>query len=260
VRVPRAKASVLDEPLVAAPRARPTLEELFAPPSAHRAPELPPVSASPVLELPKISYPEFTPLEAPAAERPSSAARARRPLHLVGAVVLLAAGGYASTMVFSFGRTDGGFTAASTMADRPIVPVRSSSQPVASPAATPPAKSLAAKSPAGPAPVARPAPRPVPTAAPSSPAATRSADNTPLPPASSGFAPALEPRAIVAPPKPAAPPVAADSTTIAPPAIDMDVAAPTLQGAESLATPPRQKSDSAMKKILRALNGGKTLP
>jgi hypothetical protein len=35
----------------------------------------------------------------------------------------------------------------------------------------------------------------------------------------------------------------------------MHVAAPLLPGAESLAVPPRQKGDSAMKKILRAVSG-----
>jgi hypothetical protein len=40
----------------------------------------------------------------------------------------------------------------------------------------------------------------------------------------------------------------------------MEVATPTLQSADSLAAPPRQQGDSAMKKILRALNGGKALP
>jgi hypothetical protein len=65
---------------------------------------------------------------------------------------------------------------------------------------------------------------------------------------------------MVASPKPAAQPVAADSTAITAPAIDMQVALPTVQDAESLATPLRQKGDSGMKKILRALNGGKALP
>jgi hypothetical protein len=82
-----------------------------------------------------------------------------------------------------------------------------------------------------------------------------------LPPASSGFAPALEPRAIVATPPKAAlkPDGGADSSAIAP-AIDMQVIAPELQGAESLAGPPRQKGDSTMKRILRALSGKKDLP
>ena len=256
VRVPPAKAPVLEERLVQAPRSRPTLEELFAPPVPHRAPELPPVSPSPVLELPKISYPEFTLAEDPVAAGPSSATRSRRPLRLAGAVILLAAGGYASTMVFPFGRTDGGFTAASTMADRPIVPARTSAPPVASPPATPTATSPSAPR----SPAASPAPKRVAAAMPSSAPAVRAADKTPLPPASSGFAPALEPRAMVAAPKPAAQPVAADSTAITAPEIDMQVALPALQDPDSLAAPPRQKGDSAMKRILRAVNGGKALP
>jgi len=83
-----------------------------------------------------------------------------------------------------------------------------------------------------------------------------------MPPASSGFAPALEPRAIVAAPakgaegKPAAP--AADSVApFAPAPIEMDLAVPALPGSESLVSSPRQKGDSAMKKILRAVSGGK---
>jgi len=273
VRVPPVKAPVLEERLVEPPRPRPTLEELFAPPTTQRPPALPSVSASPVLELPKISYPEFTPAEPPVAERSSGGARARRPLHLAGAVILLAAGGYVSTMVFPFGRSDGGFSAASTMADRPIVPARASAPRASAGAATPVAPRTASPStpvarPPAPSPatgpVARP-PAPSPATGPAAVAPSRAqaalpADDTPLPPASSGFAPALEPRAMVASPEPAPKPDAADSTAVAAPAIDMDVAAPTLQAADSLAGPPRQKGDSAMKKILRALNGGKALP
>src|SRR5262249_51535593 len=84
------------------------------------------------------------------------------------------------------------------------------------------------------------------------------ADSTPLPPASSGFARALDPRAIVTTPPPAATSGAAtDSMADAAPAIDMQVAMPAIQGGDSVAV-PRQKNDSTMKKILRALNGGKT--
>jgi len=35
---------------------------------------------------------------------------------------------------------------------------------------------------------------------------------------------------------------------------------PTLSGAESLTDAPRAQGDSAMKKILRAVNGGKDIP
>lgn len=49
---------------------------------------------------------------------------------------------------------------------------------------------------------------------------------------------------------------AADSSAVAPPAIDTKVAAPVLPSAV-LVGGTRQKGDSAMKKILRAVSGGK---
>ena len=225
----------IEEPIRDTPRSGLAVEELFAPP-APRGPSLPPVSASPVLELPKISYPEFTPAEPPVAERSPGGSRTRRSVHLLGAVVLLAAGGYASTMVFSFGRSDGELDAASTLAERPVVPVRTTAPSPGAPS-TPAGTSLVGSSLAG------------------SPA---SAPAGPLPPASSGFAPALESRAIVnVPLKPAPKPDAAiDSSAIAP-AIDMQVTLPELQDAESLGTSPRQKGDSAMRRILRAVSGKK---
>jgi hypothetical protein len=254
----------IEEPIRDTPRSRLAVEELFAPPPP-RAPSLPPVSASPVLELPTISYPEFTPAEPPVAERSSGGSSARRTLHLVGAVLLLAAGGYASTTMFSFGRSDDGFAGASTMADRAVVPAGTTAPtPEAAPAparvdtraATIP--SIPAREPRASSPTAPP--RAAGTLA--GPAQARSsgpaAAEGPLPPASSGFAPALESRAIVnVPLKPAPKPDAVtDSSTIAP-AIDMQVTVPELQGAESLAAPLRQKGDSAMKRILRAVSGKK---
>jgi hypothetical protein len=252
----------IEEPVREIPRGRLGVEELFAPP-APRPAALPPISASPVLELPQISYPEITPLDPPVAERSPTGSRGKRAFHLIGAVMLLAAGGYASTTVFSFGRPDGGFSAAATMADRPIVPVRTPATASAGPSSTRAARGMAPVAPSSPA-----AGRVVPSAslspkASSSTAASSSAGSpalsggqTPLPPASSGFAPALEPRAIVAaPPKPAPQSDAAPDSTAIAPAIDMQVIAPELQGAESLAGPPRQKSDSAMKRILRAVSG-----
>jgi hypothetical protein len=252
----------IEEPVRDGPGSRLPVEELFAPPAPRAA--LPPVSASPVLELPRITYPEITPVDPPVAERASSGSRARRTLHLAGALVLLAAGGYASTTVFSFGRPDGGFNAASTMADRPVVPVRAASP---SSAAEPTA---ARHQPAPATPTAAPSraesPRTSSLRTQSAPAAgalsgSPSATDAPLPPASSGFAPALEPRAIVtAPPKPAPSSDALpDSSTIVPP-IDMQVTAPDLQAAESLAGPPRQNGDSAMKRILKAVSGRKGAP
>jgi hypothetical protein len=250
----------LEEPIRDAPRARLPFEGLFAPP-APRTPALPPVSASPVLELPKISYPEFTPAEPPVAERASSGSRAKRTTHLLGAVILLAVGGYASTMVFSFGRSDSGFSAASTMADRPVVPGHASATPPGTVApSSPKGVRPANPSPKGAQPA--PSPSPKPAAAPSAPSYGSTAGQAPLPPASSGFAPALEPRAIVATaPKLASKSDAAtDSSATLAPAIDMQVAAPDLQGADSLVGAPRQKGDSAMKRILRAVSGRKDAP
>ena len=91
------------------------------------------------------------------------------------------------------------------------------------------------------------------------PAASVRADSAPLPPASSGFARALEPRAIVTTPAKATSGAATDSLADSAPAIDMQVAMPALPGEDSIAA-PRQKNDSTMKKILRALNGGKAAP
>jgi hypothetical protein len=255
----------IEEPIRDTPRSRLAVEELFAPP-APRGPALPPVSASPVLELPKISYPEFTPAEPPVAERSPGGSRTRRSVHLLGAVLLLAAGGYASTMVFSFGRSDGELNAASTLAERPVVPVRTTAPSPAGAPAPARVETRAATTSSTP---ARPEPRVSSPGAPSTRAGTSlvgsslagspaSAAAGPLPPASSGFAPALESRAIVnVPLKPAPKPDAAiDSSAIAP-AIDMQVTLPELQDAESLATSPRQKGDSAMKRILRAVSGKK---
>jgi hypothetical protein len=84
--------------------------------------------------------------------------------------------------------------------------------------------------------------------------------DAPLPPASSGFAPALEPRAIVSPPLRPAKASATDSLPTAAPSIDMDVAVPALAGADSLTGTQRRDGDSAIKKILRAVSGGKDLP
>jgi hypothetical protein len=255
----------LEERIRDASRSRLAVEELFAPP-ASRAPSLPLVSASPVLELPKISYPEITPAEPPVAERSSGGSRARRSLHLAGAVLLLAAGGYASTTVFSFGRSDGGFNAASTIADRPVVPV-STTAPSAEAAPAPPGVEARAAATA-PAPARHEPPHalsPKASTAVGTPligsSLAGSAAEGPLAPGSSGFAPALESRAIVnVPLKPTPKPdPVTDSSAIAP-AIDMQVTVPEVQTADSLAPAPRQKNDSAMKRILRAVSGTKDAP
>lgn len=250
----------IEEPVRDGPRSRLAVEELFAPPAPRAAP---PVSASPVLELPTITYPEITPVDPPVAERESGGSRTRRTVHLAGALLLLAAGGYASTAVFSFGRADSGFNAASTMADRPVVPVRA--MPPSSAAEPTAARRQAPVTPTS-APIRAESPRTSSPKTPSAPAAgslsgSPSATDAPLPPASSGFAPALEPRAIVTAPLKPAPRSDAlpDSSTLAP-AIDMQVTAPDLQAAESLAGLPRQNGDSAMKRILKAVSGRKAAP
>src|SRR5207245_66345 len=141
---------------------------------------LPPVMASPALDLPKISYPEFTPAEEPVAETASVAQRRRRPLHLGGAVIVLVLGAYAARSAFS--------------------------------------------------------------------------------PARAGCPPALEPRArgSAPAPRPAASVPAADSVhPIAPAPVDVDLSVPLLPGSEPLVTGPAQRGDSAMKRILKAVAGGK---
>ena len=204
-------------------------DELNGGPAAARA-SVPPAVASPVLQFPAIVYPEITPADPPVAEPVTEAARSRRPLHLAGAVVVLALGGYG---MMSFAPSRGAAAAVPAVADRPaMLP-----QPV-EPAAAP-----ADDTPAAPA-----TSRPV----------------TMTQPASSGFAPALEPRAIVSPSTASAAatpvlPVARDSS-LAPAPIDLELEVPVIAGAESLMTTPKSRSDSAMKRILRAVNGGKDLP
>jgi hypothetical protein len=253
-------------------------------------PALPPVSSSPVLELPRITYPEFTPLEEPTAARSNTSGR-RRALHLAGAVVLLALGGYASTALLSLGRSDDRFVAASTLTEPPAgslaprpSPAQSSAAtaaatppsvptPTSTAAAAPTSKPAAPSAPkAGDAPAVKVAIAPVSnpgaasTSRPGAPAPSASpAPQAPLPPVSSGFARALDPRAIVSAPAQLAAPkpsdAAADSTLAAPPpTINTKVAAPVLPGSDALTPATRQKSDSAMKKILRAVSGGKGTP
>jgi len=210
-----------------------------------------PVKAWPVMapavreapELPTISYPEITPAEEPVAKRGSSS-RGRRPLQVAVAVLVLAAGGYLAMSFYSpvrgsHVRGDASAPAAA-VADRPALPED-----------TPP---------------------PAPSAVTTRPSPDLPVVVTPTAPASSGFAAALEPRAIASGPPPNLPaqpgaaqqPPAtstADSTTpsapIAPPPAQMQIDVPALPGTESLVAAPRSKSDSAMKRILRAVTGGK---
>jgi hypothetical protein len=191
-------------------------------------------------ELPTISYPEFTPAVEPVAEQASSS-RGHRPLQVAVAVLVLAAGGYLARSFYSpvRGSHAGGDASPTTaVADRPALPKESTS--------------------------------PVPTAVTTKPSPARPAVITPTAPASSGFAAALEPRAIASGPAPILPvnaatqlpPAvsAADSTavaaSIAPAPAEMQIDVPALPGGDSIVTQPRSKSDSAMKRILRAVNGG----
>ncbi len=202
-------------------------------------PVMPAVQPAP--ELPTISYPEFTPAEEPVAERAGSS-RGHRPLQVAVALLVLAAGGYLARSFYSpvRGSVDSPSTPAAAVADRPALPDD--------------------------------APPPAPSAVTTKRSATRPAVVTPPAPASSGFAAALEPRAIATGPAPvlpanaaAAEPSSAASTTdsngvtgpIAPAPAEMQMDVPALPGGDSLVAQPRSKSDSAMKRILRAVSGGK---
>jgi hypothetical protein len=193
-------------------------------------------------ELPTISYPEITPAQEPVAERASSS-RGHRRLQVAVAVLVLAAGGYLARSFYSPVRGShvgvASSAPAAAVADRPSLPENT--------------------------------PAPIPTAVTTKPSPDRPAVVTPTAPASSGFAAALEPRAIASGPPPILPahpgaaeasPAAstADSTAVAPIApapVEMPMDVPALPGGDSLVAQPRTKGDSAMKKILRAVNGGK---
>jgi len=199
----------------------------------------PQFGAAPVLDLPKISYPEFTPTEEPVAER-ASTTRGRRPLRLVGAIVVLVAGAYAARTAYS----PTADTPMPAVADRPALPP---AEPKSS------ARAVSRAAPARPAPAAlhTEGARPKTTTPPPAIAA----------PASSGFAAALQSRAIVSGPAPApaasAPAVSDSVAPIAPQPIELDVSVPSLASSESLVPTPRQRGDSAMKRILKAVGGGK---
>jgi len=155
---------------------------------------------------------------------------------------VLVAGAYAARLAYSPPRADGAApeSPAPMVADRPVLPQaepRSATRAVAR----------------GTLPPSRPAPAvPRTEGVPSKPTA---------PPASSGFAAALQSRAIVSGPAPAAAtsaPAASDSVTpVAPLAIELDVSVPSLASSESLVTTPGPHGDSTMKRILKAVAGGK---
>jgi hypothetical protein len=198
---------------------------------------LPSVSPSPVLELPRISYPQFAPADPPVAESASGARPRRRLLNGAVALLVLAGGGYAASVVLSPAHGDAATTAPATMGS--------------------PASRTAGS--ADIAPETDNASRPTPAAEHAPPSSASSAD-TQLPPASSGFAPALDPRAIVSAPLKPAKSGAVDSLPAAAPSIEMDVSVPALADADSLAGTQPREGDSAIKKILRAVNGGRELP
>jgi hypothetical protein len=186
---------------------------------------------------PKISYPEITPAEELVVEEPARAPRSFRPLQLAVAAVVLAAGAYGMMSAFGPSRGHAAPASAPAVADRPALPK------VESQAATPAAATPAAATPAA-------APTGTPVAVPQ--------------PATSGFAPALEPRAIVSSPsrvaadKPSGTTAASVDSSIAPAPVKVDLAVPSLPGADSLVAAPRQRGDSgAIKRILRAVSGGK---
>jgi hypothetical protein len=212
-----------------------------------------PELTDPEITDPDITYPEFARAVATAPGRATSRRRSRRPLHLAGAAALVALGVYALMSAFSPSR--GEAASARKIADRPAMPRADSvdsdaQQPdaprmdatrLSSEAATPPAAALAKA--AGPAPRARP-PAPI--------AMTE--------PASSGFAPALESRAIVSTAPATVRVDTPGDSTIAPAPAAVDLAVPALPGVESLVATPHPQGDSALKRILRAVNGGKDAP
>lgn len=209
-----------------------------------------PVTPSPVLGLPVIAYPQITPVEEPVAEprgeSRGEAGRNRRPLHLAGLAIVLILGAYAMASALSASR--GAATAAAT-ADRRSAP-RADSQPPSFVGGPPKA----------------PESRPAISIAPSAPASVALAPIALTRPASSGFAPALDARAIVS--TPTAPAASAPSgvaaidgaPSITPAPAAVDLALPSLPTTESLVGTSRPQGDSAMKRILRAVNGGRDLP
>lgn len=235
---------VADAPAVAMPPKLAALRTFEPRPPETHADAVANVEA---LGLPAISYPEITPAEEPVAER-TGTGRGRRSVQVAIAALVLTAGGYLAKSFYSPVRTDEPSPAA-VEADRPELPQDQAAPP----------------------------PQQAPDPAPSRPAgvATRSAlpakPAAPPAPASSGFAAALEPRAMVSgtPPNlpanagvstaPAAP--KADSTPspalIAPAPADIRIDVPALPGGVPAVGTPGGKTDSAMKRILRAVNGGK---
>jgi hypothetical protein len=226
----------------------PAGQPIEAPP-ARRAPEPAPVAApaatetastaiataSPVLQLPKISYPAGAPAGAPAPEpTPKPGGAPRRPLHLATLALVLAAGGYPVVSAFAPAPSAQGPMRASVV-ERPVLP-----RPAAARIDSTSAGSV-------PPPATRPA--------------VRRTDPRSMPPASSGFAPALEARAIASGPMPtrdstpAAPALAPAPRAELESAPAVDVALPDL-GTDSISVVARQRDSTHLRQILRAVGSG----
>lgn len=189
-------------------------------------------TASPVLQLPKISYPAVAPAGEPAPEpTPKTGGAPRRPLHLATLALVLAAGGYPVVSAFSPAPSAQGPMQASVV-ERPVLP-----RPAA-------ARIDSTSAGSAPPPAARPA--------------VARTDPRPMPPASSGFAPALEARAIASGPMPtrdstpAAPALAPAPQAELESAPAVDVALPDL-GTDSISAVARQRDSTHLRQILRAL-------
>lgn len=229
---------------VEVPAARRTPEPM---PAAAPEPEVesaPVATASPVLQLPKISYPEVARAEEPApapAAKPGGAPR--RPLHLAALAVVLAIGGYTVVSAFSPAPPDGSPIPVA-VAERPAMPHTDTAR-------SDPVRTVS---------MATEAPRPV----------ARRVPPGPMPPASSGFAAALEARAIASgppptrdstPAPPAAPALAPAPETKLEIAPTVDVSLPEISGADSLSVVARQRDSAHLRQILRAVNPpGATAP
>jgi len=220
---------------IAAPDAAPSVATVI-----REEPEIVPAAAataSPVLQLPKISYPEVAPAQEP-PPAPAAASRSegapRRPLHLAALALVVAAGGYVVLSAFSPAPSEDAHVPA-TVAERPAMP-----QPAAVRI-----DSMSARSAPG-------------TSA--RPAAQQTAPR-PMPPASSGFAPALEARAIASGPMPSRDSAPAAPALAPAPQADLgsapaiDVTLPDL-GTDSLSLVARQRDSAHLKQILRAVSPG----
>ena len=203
-------------------------------------------------ELQSISYPEITPADEPVPER-AGTSRGRRPLQVAVAVLVLAAGGYLAKSFYSPVRGNGSVPAAARV-DRPALPGDGATPSTAAQAAAP-AETTTGSVTRSPSAVITPLSGPAAAVAPPAPA-------------SSGFAAALEPRAMASGPAPKLPNAGAgvtsaastrDSTVIpapiapAPDQMQMDV--PALAGGVPLMPSASSRDDSAMKRILRAVGG-----